>query len=224
MSPPIAGGGGTASPGRKRADEQVARVRIGVHERMDEDLLHVDPVERPRHLRARDPRPFERREVADLQIADVLQGERAAGAPVPEHLGDTDALVVREVLGEALGVAPLGREIELGAGRVPDLLGQPVEVHPEADAARHLEQADGEGGGREVGLHQHVDARPEHFDHDLLPRGQARPVHLGEGRRADRIGLDRGEHLRERPPEVLLDLPRNVREAGRRAPRRTAPA
>ena len=114
-------------------------MRIGVHEVVHEDLLHVDPVEDARHLGPVDAGALQRRQVADLEIADVLQGQGAAGAPVPEAPGGCrPAASPAKSLGEALGVAPLGGEVELAAGGGGDLRGQAVEVDPAAQRRETL--------------------------------------------------------------------------------------
>ena len=80
-----------------------------------------------------------------------------------EDLGDADAAVLCEVLGEALGVAPLGREVQLAAGGLSDLLAHAAEVDALAHAPPEFEQPQGEPGRREIRLHQHVDAGAKTF-------------------------------------------------------------
>jgi hypothetical protein len=183
-----------------------------MHEVVHEDLLHVNPIKDPRHLGSGDAGALDRRQVCNLQVADVLQGQRAAGARAPDHAGDRHPRVIREVLGEALGIAPLVGEVELAAGGGGDLLGQAVEVHPAAQLARHLEQPKREPGRREVRFDQDVDPRPQHLDHHGLARWQPGGVDLGEGGRAHGLGGDPGEDIRKRTPEVALDLADDVLE------------
>ena len=45
---------------------------------------------------------------------------------------------------------------------------------------------------------------PQHLDRHLAPVVQAGPVHHGDGRRADGLGLELGEGVAQRQPEVLL--------------------
>ena len=67
----------------ERADEEVARVGVGVDEVVDEDLPHVEAVERLRHLRAVDAGAVEGGVVEHLEVADVLQAEDVGGGAVP---------------------------------------------------------------------------------------------------------------------------------------------
>ncbi len=76
----------------------------------------------------------------------------------------------------------------------------------------------------EQGLHQvevrghHVlDVGPQHLDRHRAPVQQAGPVHHGDGRRPDRLGLELGERVAEGPSEVLLDALAHVGEGHGRA-------
>src|SRR6202035_2938791 len=112
----------------ERLDEEVAGMGVGVHEVVDEDLLHVHAVEDAGDLGAADPRPRQRLEVRDLQIPDVFHRHRPPGAPLPVDLGDADPRIAGEVFGEALGVLPLGGEVELAAGGRAEFFWQPPEI------------------------------------------------------------------------------------------------
>ncbi len=181
-------------------------MRIGVDEIVDHDLPQVDVVEPGRHLGAVDAGLVEGREIADLQIAHVLEGQGARRALGPVHFGDQHSAVGGEVFGEALGVASLGLHVELAAGGGDELVDHAVEVDAAADELEDLEAADRQPYGLQVGLHQDLDARAQHLDHRLLAAPELGRMDLGERGGADRPRIEPGEDLLRRPAEVLLDL------------------
>ncbi len=201
---------------RQRPDEQIAGMGVGVDEVLHEDLPHVDLVEVARHLGAVDAGLLERGEAGDLQVADVLEGQGAPGALLPEDPRHVDAAVAGEFAGEAFGAPAFGLEVELAPGDGAELQVQAVEVDAPAQAAPELEQADRERGRGEVGLDQHFDARAQHLDHHPLAVRQPRPMHLRQRGRSHRHLLEPREDRGQRAPEVLLDLPHDGSERVRR--------
>ena len=69
----------------------------------------------------------------------------------------------------------------------------------------------------EVGRHDVLDLGSQHLDRHRPPVEQAGPVHDGDGGRPDRVGVEVGERVAQRQPEVLLHPLAHVGERHRRA-------
>jgi hypothetical protein len=160
------------------AHKNVAGVGIGVDKVGDKDLFHVNFVEFFGHLGPADARRLQFRQIANFEVADIFQSQGARAAVIPIDFGHVHAGVVGKIAGKTLGVLGLGFEIKLVPGDGGELAGQPVQIDPAADAPVQLEPADGQGDGRQIGLHQHVDAGALHLDHHRLPIEQPGLMHL----------------------------------------------
>ena len=161
-------------------DEEVARMRVGVHEVVDEDLFQVSVVQFPRQLRTADAGGVDGGVIVDLDAGHVFQGQHTAGGVLPENIGDVDAGIVREVGGKTVGVMPLGDEVQLGAGGGRKLGVELIQVDAASDPAVPLQPAQRQPDRRQVSGNQPLDSGALHLDHDLRPVHQAGPVHLGE--------------------------------------------
>ena len=146
-------------------------------------------------------------DVVDAHALDALHREYLLAGQVPVDLRHPDVLAQRGgVHVRHPGVHRLRLEPEvqlLGevVGEVGDdvLRGQP---------ATQLGQLDELGAALEdlqVGGHATADARPLDLDHDLLAGVQRRVVHLGDGRRGERLLVERGEQFRRVVAELLLE-------------------
>ena len=155
-------------------------MRVGVHEVVDEDLFQVGVVQLARQLRTADAGVVDGGEVVDLDAGHVFQGQHAAGGVVPEDIRDVDAGIIREVGGEAIGVVPLGDEIQFGAGGGRELGVKLIQVDAACDPAIPLQPAQRQPDRRQVGGNQPLDSGALHLDHDLRPVHQTGPVHLGK--------------------------------------------
>ena len=121
----------------------------------------------------------------------------------PVDLGDAHRSVVGEVLGEALGVARLEDVVELPADGAGELLHH--RRRREADVQPALEQF-GE-------LQEDVDVLADlpgapgrcTLTTTRLAPGQHGSVHLADGGRGERLGVEALERLLEREAELLLD-------------------
>ena len=189
----------------KWVDEEVARMRVGMQEVVDEDLFQVGVVQLARQLRTADAGGVDGGEIVDLDAGHVFQGQHAAGGVLPENIRDVDARIIREVGGKAIGVVPLGDEIQLGACGGRELGVELIQVDAACDPAVPLQPAHRQPHRRQVGGNEPLDSGALHLDHDLRPVHQAGPVHLGEGRRGLRHRLEARENLLHRPPELSGD-------------------
>ena len=163
---------------RQRMNEEVARVRIGVDEMMEEDLFQVDVVQPPRDLGAADAGGLDGLHVIYLDAGDILQGQHATGGIFPEHVGDVDARITREISREPIGVPPLGDEVQLGAGGGRELIVEPVQLNATGDRPIPLQPIHRQSQGCQVGSDQPFDARALDLDHDFLAIHEPRLVHL----------------------------------------------
>ena len=154
--------------------------------------------------------------VVDLDAGHVFQGQHAAGGVLPEDIGDVDAGIIREVGCKAVGVMPLGDEIQLGAGGGRELGVELIQIDAACDPAIPLQPAQCQPDRRQVGGNEPLDSGALHLDHDLRPVHQTGPVHLGERRRGLRHRLEAGENLFHRPPELDGDQGPDVGQRLRR--------
>ena len=200
----------------KRVDEEVARMRVGMHEVVDEDLFQVGVVQLPRQLRTADAGGVDGGKVVDLDAGHVFQGQHAAGGVLPENIRDVDAGIVREVGGKTVSVVPFGDEIQLGAGGGRELGVELIQVDAACDRAIPLQPAQCQPDRRQVGGNQPLDSGALHLDHHLRPVHQTGAMHLGERRRGLRHRLEAGEDLLHRPPELGGDQGPDVGQRLRR--------
>ena len=202
---------GVGSSGRalaragQRLDEEVAGVRVGVDEVVDEDLLQIGLIEPFRHLTPINPCGLDGRQVADLDIGDVLQRKDATGGILPVNGGDVHAVVTGEVAREVFGVVPLGDKIHLGARGARKLIVDLIEIGLAADRAVELEPVLGDADGGQIGFDDARDAGPLNFDDHVFTAGQPREMDLRQRRRGFGPGLKLLEDLAGGPAEFLED-------------------
>ncbi len=177
-------------------DEHVAGVGVGVEEAVVQHFLddeargvHGDAV-------AVEAGGVEGGQIVDLDAAQPLLHHQAARRKFPVDARHVDVLFVREVLAEAVGVAPLAAIVQLFAQGVGELLGHfhRVERHEAGQPLAH--QVGDVAEDVEVGVDQALDARPLDFDHHVRAVGQQRRVDLGQRGRGDGRGVEGGEDLR----------------------------
>ena len=90
-----------------------------------------------------------------------------------------------------------------------DLLDERTEVQVPLEAGEDAHQ---ESDVPQVVVDDALDARILHLHRDLSPVVQRGPVHLRQRRRRDRLLVEAGENVRERPFELALDPPLDDRE------------
>ncbi len=188
-----------------RQEEEVARVRIGVEEAVDEDL----PYHRVRRdaqerfgVESRRAQLVRRRRAQPL---DKLHRQHARRRTRPVHCGHDDARVPGEELAHALGGPRLAPEVELAAGVVGELGDRRGRPEGERLRAPALDPAGEKPEQREVALDLLGDPGPLHLDRDRAPIRENGPVHLRQRRGRERLALELGEEVRERSAELALD-------------------
>jgi hypothetical protein len=188
--------------------QQVAGVRVGVEEALVEDLLVVQLEELPSGLRAGLPdRGLDDRHAVD----DLVHHEQAARGQLVVAEGHGHAAARRRDLGHPLDVACLLAEVELLAQRPGHLLDERRQVEHATDPAGPSERADGGIEQLQVLLDAVGGGRPLDLDHDAVPVGEPRAMHLADRARGERLGLDPGEHVLPRHAQLLLHRRHDLR-------------
>src|SRR5690606_22369276 len=183
-------------------DDDVARVRIGVHEAVDEEHPEVD-LDQDLHDAAELElaRGEALDEAVDLVAVDPLQDEDAAPRELLVDAGRAHAPVLGEDLAECRDVLGLAPEVDLlpdpnaelpdDGGERPDVVVGEEDVQEEEDPERDVE-VDGDEG---------LDAGSQDLDGDILA-GHPCAVHLAEARGGDRLAVEGLEDLIHRPPQL----------------------
>ena len=102
--------------------------------------------------------------------------------------------------------------VDSGAGK---LLDQPVHVEA-AGHRQHVDHPPRDPQEGQVDAHPFGDPRLQDLDDDFVAVGEHGAVHLRQRRRCDRLGLEHHEHIGERPSQLLLDHPDDLRGGHRR--------
>ena len=187
------------------ADEDVARVHVGVEEAVAEHLgeenlhaafgqqLHVGV------LRAQGG------DVGHRHAVDALHDQHLGPAVIPVDLRHVDQRRAFEVALELAGVGRFAQQVELV---VDDLLVVADHFH-RVQATRLAGHAFGDTCEQEQPGQVLGDDRPQpradHLDHHVFAAVQARGVHLGDRGRGQRLLLEAGEHLGNGRAQLFLD-------------------
>ena len=176
-------------------DEEVSRVRVGVHAPAREDLRGDLADERREELRAR--RRVGRLEHRDEPLAvEARHREHARARPVRDRLGHAHGAAGERA--ERLG---LGDIVELAGERAGELVGQRRKI-----GAGEIADRGRDGAQRgDVGRDDILDAGDLHLDRDAAAVEQGRAVDLRERGGGERHVVERGEQLGDRPAELRLD-------------------
>ena len=174
--------------------QHVPRVRVGVDEAVDQDLVEVGVEELGGQGAPVVSLAGERAERADVAAIDQVHRQHERGGVVVDRLGDDDAVVGGEVRAEQAEVGGLEPVVELGHDRAAELLDHAAEPV----AAPHLGVTVDELGELLDDLHVLDDllahAGPLDLDGDGAAVAQHCPVHLAE-RGAGHRGVKRLEGL-----------------------------
>ena len=196
--------------GRLVEHEQVARVRVGVEQPVDEDLLRVGARQDLEHRRAARPasgrgprdRRCERRAVAHRQ--------HAARGVAREDARHDHARVVREVRRDLRRDARFALEVELFAQAGGELGEQPFADRRRRGAAQT--RAAQRSPTRDRRAAKSASHGYWTFTATRSPLVQARAVHLGDRGGAERLALEVREQHRERRAELGFDRGAHLRE------------
>jgi hypothetical protein len=164
-----------------RADEEVARVRVGVEETELEHLAQHDAHGVPGQRPAVYSSFFQGRYVGNLDPLHAFDGQDAVGSELPVDARDGDPRIAGKIPPEALGVVRLPAVVQLVAQCVGELVHQrgEVVVAPESRVRRgplgHLEE------NLQIALDLFGDAGPLDLDDHRLPVLRLGGVSLADG-------------------------------------------
>ena len=186
-------------------DEHVAGVGVGVEEAVAQDLLEEAAHEPATQLGAVEVGAVEVLGVGQREADEPLLHQQSPAAQAGIHLRDPDRVALAEQrrhLGHRLGLAP---EVELGAQPLRELVEQLAGTESLPDCRPALREVREECERSEIALHDRLDARPLHLDHDLLAGVQPRAVGLAHGRRGQRLPVELREHGLDLAADLGLD-------------------
>ena len=201
---------------RRARDEDVARVWVGMKEAVLEDHLDDDPGGRFGQCRSVVPVLLDG--LVHLGAGQVLHRQHSLRRCLLVDDGKAGVRVAFEVAREAARVVGFEREVHLGGDRVVELIderGRLVDVRLD-DGALH--EACQRVQDLHVPRHGAGDLGTLHLDHDLfgaVGRLQHRAMHLGDGRRRQRLLLEALVDVLERRAERALHRLANFLEGQR---------
>ena len=105
-------------------------------------------------------------------------------------MGDAHVFDPGIVAGKLLDVGGLFDEVHLLLGDRPHLVQDHSQVHDVLDPADRRHQVDQSVQKTDVPGHRVVDSLALHFDNDVLPCLEDRPVHLGDRGGSERFFVD----------------------------------
>lgn len=108
-------------------------------------------------------------------------------------------------LGDLGEVASLGAEVQLSHEGVAELLGQRLGVERPSPLRPPGHHAGEPPRDRQVPLHHFHEPGPAHLHHHGAAVAPPRRMGLGDGRRTQRVPIELGEDLRQRPPQLGRD-------------------
>ncbi|CAA9316599.1 MAG: hypothetical protein AVDCRST_MAG11-1804, partial [uncultured Gemmatimonadaceae bacterium] len=199
-------------------DEQVARVRVGVEQPVDEHHLHVHLHHLPHDARgghAPLARPLLQR--VDAPPLDELHHEHAAPRHRRLDARHHEPRVAGEVRADLLRVRRLGLVVHLvgdALGELVDHRADAAHVHAERPGDARLHDAEDAARRDEVLPHELLHARAQHLHRDVAPP-VARAVHLAQRRRRDRLGVEPLEQRGRGLAVALADHPLHRRQRHR---------
>jgi hypothetical protein len=180
-------------------EEQVAGVKVGVHEAVLEAHLEEHALEARRELRV-----LARGQRVELPAAEELHRHHARGRQLGEHLGEAHPFDAGEERPEARVVVDLETQVRLveDAG---DELAQVATRVRQAGGGAPLEDAREEVEDRAVALDALADVGAQDLHRDLAPVLGARAVDLRDARGGDGLGVELRVPLFDGRAEVLVD-------------------
>ena len=197
-------------------DAEVARVRVGMDFAMHEDLVQIAAHQRLGQRLHRLLGTAHRRNGVHPYAVHQLHGQHPAAAQIPQRLRHDQFGIGRQMLAEAGEVAGFGLEIQFHAQAFGELAEPVGKAHLAADPGEVV------GGTGEAAQHRQVRAQLRgdigflHLHRHLAAIVQAGTVHLGDRAAAQRFGVEPGEQLVHRNPEILFDDGANLRHRDRR--------
>ena len=192
------------------ADEDVARVHVGVEERVVEHLR-----EEQRHAVARQLLDVEARFLQALDLADrnavhALHHQHVVGAVVEVHLGHDEQLRAGEVAAQLRGIRRLAHHVEFVVQVLVELGDDVARTQALAVAPQPLDQQRAGLQQRQILVDRAQHVRTQDLDGDLLAGVrsvlQDGEVDLRDRRRGDRLTLEVREDIVERTTQPALDL------------------
>ena len=141
--------------------------------------------------------------VVDLDPRQIVKAEHPAGALLPDHRRNADALIVEELLTEAGCVLRLNPEIQLPQQHPPTLPCHRRPVAPSPPVGVTLKHRRHLLHHLQIQPEQRVEPRPLDLQHHLPATAQAGPVHLGQRGGTQRHGIE-VNHLSATGPQLLF--------------------
>jgi hypothetical protein len=181
-----------------------------------EELPQERAYGRLRDLPARDAGAVERGEVRDLQALHALQRQHLVRRVLPVDERDADAGVPGEAAPHPVGVLALAHVVELAVDRVRELGEQRAQVEVGGERGVLLRPVHEPREDVEVALDLLGDVRALDLDHDAGAIVEHGRVHLPDRGARERDELERREHLRRRPAQLVLEDREHVRDRDRR--------
>ena len=190
--------------------EDVAGVRVGVEEPVDDDLVQVRAEELVGQRGAVDVDGRQRIEVRDLAALHELHRQHAFGRVPLDRKRDDDVLEALQVLrqpDEVLGLPPV---VELGDERAPEGLDGLLELVAVSQRRMAIHEAREVPEGLEVLGDPLADSGALDLHGDRPAVAHAGPVDLAERRRGEGLGLEGGKRPGDARSQLgfddLLDL------------------
>ena len=175
-----------------RLHEEVPRVRIGVEEAVDEELL-VERLDETRgDLDAIEPAPLVLGELGDLEALHEGHGQDVFRRELFDHRRKENVVLAGEVLRHPLHARSLVQVVGLATEQVDERRVNALDVSEGEEA---LVDLDDDAEHAHVDFDDFADLRVEHLDRDLGAVGEVRDVHLPERRGGDGLVIDRLEAL-----------------------------
>ena len=144
---------------------------------------------------------FERSKVVDLEAANAFEGEDSRSRGIPEDARNADAPVSCEVGGEAFGVVPFTYVVKLGPQCLGELAGEAGQVVLASSGPTTTGDLGEILKDFEVIPYLFDHARASNLYHNLGSILKDGSVGLTYGGRGERLGVEGGEDLFQRPPQ-----------------------
>src|SRR5215207_678619 len=175
-----------------RLNEEVAWVRVGVHNAVRKELFRIHVVEQPGNLAAVYASPLQGLYVCDLHALHVLHDEQAPARQLPDHPGYDHVVPVREYPPQVRDRFGLPNEVQLKGQGPSKVVRDRLQPDPRLQARDRLEDS---LQRVEVGLDEVGDARVLDLDGNLPAIVYPRAMHLRDGGGGDGLPVERGENF-----------------------------
>ena len=150
--------------------EQVAGMRIGVEESIDQKLLKVGLEEFAGHILTRDSCRCEPVEVSDFDVFDVLERKHAPGAYAFEHPRHQHPWIAGEIAGEGFGAVGFALIVQFGQHAFREFPRERIEIGPLPDRWVTFQPARDGFQRAQVDGDDLVETGPLHLDHNPFAR------------------------------------------------------